>query len=508
MQQFRSVTSLITGATVGLVSCTALFVVFALQNHSLLGRSDYAQTVAVVMATTVSSILVMSLLHGGLEELYNSLRDSENRAIEAARRDALTGLNNRKGLLEELETGIARSAEQDGVALLFLDLDHFKRVNDTLGHSTGDELIRAVADRVRAWRKDAISARLGGDEFAIIIDVNSSSDLAACCQEIRQVLSARYLLLDCHNVRIDVSIGATFIEHLLDTSEHMRRADIAMYLAKATKAGFKLFDERMLREVERKTLVEERLRATLLAGNGLGAVLQPQVNRRGEIVAFEGFLRWTDQMLGEVPVTELVQTAVEAHLMSEVGLFMAEQACLAALAVPHRICLNVAVSEVLAQDFAPKLLDLTRKHGLSPDRLQLEVTESAFVERAHELEPILARLSDLGFSLAVDNFGTSTSSLSYLKRLHVDTIKLDRTLLESTRLLENIGVMRAIVRLAKSLGLSVVCGGVSDSQDQTIALQAGCDLLQGHFVSTPMPVAAFTSAKAMQRTAARRWAAA
>lgn len=482
---------MMTGASAAMIALSSIALMLMLNSPYLVALPRYQQIWPLILMTSTATLLVMSLLHSQLGDLYAKLTESEAQALADARRDALTQLGNRKFLVEELERCLMSESRNAPAALLFLDLDHFKRVNDTFGHAAGDQLIVQVADRLRECASDAVIARLGGDEFALILDAPSTEHLASRCIEISRFLSRRNLLGE-GEVQIGVSIGAALLDHSLDPSNMMRRADIAMYEAKTAKVDYRIVDQEMLQRIKRRTLIEHRLRLALKSGSGLSALFQSQVTRTGEVVALEALLRWKDDQLGDVSPLDIVTFAEEACLIDQLGSFMAHQACSASRALPDlTICLNVASSELLDSRFADRLAMLMQEQGIEPERMQLEISERIFVERGDAIVPTLQHLAEAGFSLAVDNYGTSTSSLSYLQRLKINTVKLDRTLLDSTRQFGSIAVIQAKVALAKSLGLTVVCGGISDADDRSLALQAGCDLLQGFYYSMPKPLEDF-----------------
>lgn len=485
LMKTRTLTSLVTGASTAVVAITSIAVLVAVKSPLAPGLHSAEEICLLIVLTTTCTLLVMSLLYGDLNRLYARVAASEQRAIADARTDALTGLANRRFLTEQLTERCSASIGSRSEALLFFDLDHFKRVNDLLGHAAGDEVILQIASKLRSSQPDAVVARLGGDEFALIVDFSSEAQLREQCAQLCTTLSGIYRLTS-GDVTIGVSIGAVPLERGIAPAEAMHRADIAMYCAKSVRGGYHVFDEAMLAASERRANVGNRLREALREGEGLSSLYQTLVGRDGEVVAVEALLRWNDAELGIIAPAEIVAVAEEACLVEELGKFMAEQACQAARELPEvQVCLNVSAVQLLDPQFPDRLLSVVRERQLNPAQFALEVSERIFVERGEQVAPNIERLKGSGFQLAIDNFGTSASSISHVHKLGVGMVKLDRTLLESTREFGSIAIMRAKVGLAHSLGMQVVCCGVADRQDKAIALEAGCNILQGFLISTP-----------------------
>lgn len=474
-----------TGATAAMIALTTITHIVVQRDRLLAGMNIDYQVWSMTLTSTCATLLVMSVLQVNLNELWKALADKEAQARGDARTDALTGLGNRTFLLETLAERYSRDFSGEPAALLFIDLDNFKRVNDTLGHAVGDELIIKVARRLASVESDAAIARLGGDEFAIILDVSDSEQLEIVCKDIVTALAATYMIGGTE-VYVGVSVGAVMFKSELSASDLMRCADVAMYKAKSGQTRYRLFDQELIESVERRGLLEVRLREALRSGHGLSAVFQPQVTPDGGMVALEALLRWNDAQFGSISANEVISIAEESGLIAEVGLFMANVACEAARQHPHQqICLNVAPLQLLDEQFSVQLETLVNEAGLSPAQFQIEIAEGTLAERGIAIRPAMLSLIAAGFSLAADDVGTSTSSLTHLASLGVTTIKLDRSLLQGAVQQGNISVMRAIVSLAKTLHLSVVCEGVSNAVEEETAIQAGCDFLQGFRYGKP-----------------------
>lgn len=487
----QSLTSLVTGASATMIALTS-FSAFFLTASPLLSRAgSVPQVWLMILASSCATLLVMSLLHNDLQKLYGLLAEREEQARKDARLDPLTGLGNRKFLIEELEDRLEGDPVITPMALLFVDLDHFKRVNDTMGHRAGDQLIMAVAARIRETLSGAATARLGGDEFAAIVELAEGQELSPICETLTRRLSAPFRVGE-NEAFIGGSVGAAFLEQGLDAGDVMRRADVAMYRAKTTSSGYQVFDDPMIADVERRAELANALRKCLRGDEGLSAMYQAIVSPDGEMQALEALLRWQHETLGPVAPLEIISIAEETHLLNEVGLFMAQQAYRAAVSLPGiGICLNMRAVQLLDARYGESLIRIAVENDIPAGQLCLEIREHDFVERGNEIAPVLARLRDAGFRVAVDDFGSSTSSLAHLKALGVTTLKLDPSVLKNAQEVGSIAIMRAKVSLAKALGMTVVCEGVHSPLDEAAAVQAGCDLLQGFRYSQPAVLSNF-----------------
>lgn len=488
MRYKKALTNWLTAATVAIIALSnvALFLISRNANlHWVLRDNPFWP---MTLATGIATVLVMSILETTLNELYDKLAKREAQAREDSRRDPLTRLGNRKYLIEMIERHIERGLGNRVSALLIIDLDQFKRVNDTLGHAAGDDLIVQVGRRLLAAAQGAAVSRLGGDEFALIIDASSDRALEEHCDQIHKAITGAYAL-DANEVVIGASVGSAPFEAGLDASEMMRRADIAMYRAKAAGVAHRQFDQDMLGEIERRSLMEGRLRLALKTGAALSALFQPQVDQEGKVVALETLLRWNDELLGEVSPLKAIAVAEEARLIDELGIHIAEQACGAAVALPDlRISLNISSIQLLDNRFCGYLGMLVRKYHLEAGRMNLEIPEKVIVEMGERIFATMHDLSKAGFRLVIDNYGSSTSNLTYLQRAAVSAIKLDQSMLSKTHDDGSVAVMRARVTLAKSLGLDVICCGIADARDQAVAVGTGCDLFQGFYHARPEPL--------------------
>ncbi|WEF34420.1 EAL domain-containing protein [Pseudoduganella chitinolytica] len=425
---------------------------------------------------------------------------AEKKIRHLAYNDLLTGLPNRTLFFELLGQGIAHAgAHETRLAVLFMDLDRFKYVNDNLGHDVGDRLLVAVAQRVRhSVRNVDTVARLGGDEFTVVLGDVDGPAAAAVAQTICRALEAPFQI-DGHDIFVTSSVGiAMYPRDGDDVATLVKHADSAMYQAKRTNAGFKFYEPSMELSISEHVRLEADLRRALELGQ-LEVYYQPQMTVDGErIVAMEALLRWHHPTRGMVPPGEFIPLAEETGLINPLGDWVLRTACarlcqwLGEGLPPLRVAVNVSVRQLLQPDFAATVQGVLAATSLPPHLLELEITESTLMEHAQDTLAALHALRELGVRLSIDDFGTGYSSLSYLKRFPVDIIKIDRSFVRDVpRDADDVAIVTAIIALAHSLRLEVVAEGV-ETEAQLGFLQAlGCDLLQGYLLSAPVPAVQF-----------------
>jgi diguanylate cyclase (GGDEF)-like protein/PAS domain S-box-containing protein len=421
--------------------------------------------------------------------------------------DSLTQLPNRRLLLDRLQHALASSARNDRMgALLFLDLDNFKVLNDTLGHDKGDLLLQQVAHRLVACVREGDSvARLGGDEFVIVLEDLSLIAHEAAAQaenvgeKILATLNTPYDLAGqkYHNTP---SIGVTlFWGHLNSVDELMKYADLAMYEAK--KAGrftLRFFDPRMQASITARAELEKDLRDGLLQNQFL-LYYQPQVDAAGRITGAEALLRWQQPQRGMVCPNEFIPLAEETGLILPLGLRILDSACQQLVLwgqQPHTAHLSIAINVSAAQlhqtDFVEQVLASLERTGADPQKLKLELTESLLFTNVETTIAKMLVLKGRGIRFSLDDFGTGYSSLSYLKRLPIDQLKIDQSFVRDLLVdADDVAIVRTIVALATSLDLLVMAEGVeTEAQRACLALQ-GCDAYQGFLFGSPLPSADF-----------------
>jgi len=425
-------------------------------------------------------------------------RSAELHAAElqhAAHHDTLTGLPNRALLEDRLDRAIAH-ARRSGqrVALLYLDLDRFKNVNDTYGHHAGDRLLVEVGRRLSACvRASDTVASLGGAELVVLLDeLGSPEAAAAIARKIERAL-AEPIELSGHDVRTGTSIGiALFPGDGEGAAALERAADAALYLAKERGRGnHQFFTEELNKRVQNVARLHLRLRQALARGQ-IGLAWQPQINlHTGTIEAFEALLRWRDDELGDVPALTVVRAAEESGLIAALGAFVIEQICRQAerwrgMGKPIRVIANVSPVQLRFDDFPEVVGRALRACSLPPSLLELEIPEPPLVADLDHVIPTLARLRGLGVRLALDDFGIGLSSLRELRRLPLDRLKLSHELFPDV-LAEpgDEAVLRAAAAVARSLGLQVVAEGIETPEQLGFARSLGCDLVQGFLYAAP-----------------------
>ena len=414
---------------------------------------------------------------------------------ELATRDGLTGLKNRKVFLEHLSARVAigkNSTEQFSV--LYLDLDRFKAVNDSLGHPVGDALLKKVADRLRsALAESDCVARLGGDEFAIIQSASSQPEAAKTLAARLVDLVGRTYVLEGHSVHVGASVGiATFPMDGSDADTLLRHADVALYRAKADGRGvYRLFESGMNDRVHARRQMETDLRRAL-ALKEFQLAFQPQVNlATAKIVGFEALIRWQHPVRGLVSPGDFIPLAEEIGIIVSISEWVLRTACKVAAQWPQHVSVAVNLSPVQFRSgkLVESITSALAHSGLAPERLDLEVTESSFLEGSASVFKTIDLLRKLGVRVSMDDFGTGYSSLSYLQQFSFDKIKVDRSFIRAIdRRPEQIAILRAITKMADALGIKTTAEGVETEEELACVKREGCTEVQGFLTGRPMAV--------------------
>jgi diguanylate cyclase (GGDEF)-like protein/PAS domain S-box-containing protein len=417
---------------------------------------------------------------------------AEARVAHMALHDALTGLPNRLLYRERVENELTRERGAD-FALLLLDLDEFKGVNDSLGHPMGDRLLEIVAERIaHCTRASDLVARLGGDEFAVLHTGSTQmQDVAAVAQRIIASVSQPYDL-DGHHVRIGASIGIAIAPHDgNDADKLLRAADLALYSVKAEgKGAFRFFEPVMDAQLQARRALELDLRQALFNGD-LAVYYQPLVHlQSGEIQGFEALLRWFSPKRGFVAPVEFIPLAEEAGLIGEIGEFVLQRACHDAIGWPAhtKVAVNLSPNQLKNAKFLDTVKAALESSGLPPARLELEITESLLMTPNESTVSTLYALRSLGVGISMDDFGTGYSSLSYLRSFPFSKIKIDKSFVGGlSDNSESQAIVRAIVGLGASLGITVTAEGIEEQADLDHLQQEGCNEGQGFYFSRALP---------------------
>lgn len=438
----------------------------------------------VLLVSTTSIILVMSVLYHAIQDVLKEMERRERAALDLATRDPLTGIASRTVLNDRLSCAIQGRSRGQNFAVHMLDLDHFKKVNDVLGHHAGDLLLKEVAARLGGiCRATDTVARLGGDEFVILqSQANSSRDVQLFCDRILSAMREPFMISD-RQLNVGISVGSILGGQAIKPAEYLRKADIALYRAKAAgRDCFRLFSSKMDAEVHRRAHIESELRAALTGKGGLEVHYQPQIDAHGQTIGLEALLRWTHPSLGPLSPSEIVPIAEDVGLIDGLGEYVFKTACQAALAFPDLfIAVNLSPRQFARSDNLPESLKaLAIESGVDCSQIELEITEHVFVEQGTKREEQIRRLRQKGFRVSLDDFGTGYSSLGYLRRFQVDKVKLDKSFVERERVSGGLALIRGVVGLAHSLGLEVVAEGIETAEQEQIALEAGCDGFQGY----------------------------
>jgi len=424
-------------------------------------------------------------------------RESSDKIAHMARYDTLTGLPNRMMLTEALGDALSFAEQwRTRCAFLMIDLDRFKAVNDTLGHLVGDQLLARVSERLKEqMTENELCGRLGGDEFAIVIrDASDTEHVNRVASRVIERLSQPYEV-DHHTLYVGASVGsATGPRDGATVETLMRNADLALYRSKDAGGGEHFTYEPALHaHAEERRQLEFALRHAL-ERNEFSLNFQPVVDAESEaVVSFEGLLRWNSEEHGVVSPVKFIPLAEDTRLIVPIGEWVLREACIQAMRWPEhvRIAVNVSGEQLLDNNFAASVVGALSASGLQANRLELEVTESIFLRDADQARAALEQVMSLGCSVALDDFGTGYSSLGYLRKLRFSTIKVDRTFVQgaATGNPESLAIIRAVVAMADSLGMSTTAEGVETENELAIIRQLGCKKIQGYYFGRPMPAA-------------------
>jgi diguanylate cyclase (GGDEF)-like protein len=419
-----------------------------------------------------------------------------------AQHDSLTDLPNRMLLNDRLTEAIALSSRHERkLAVLFLDLDRFKHINDSLGHIVGDRLLQSVGRRLfTCVRSSDTVSRQGGDEFVVLLwEVKHAPDAAVAAEKILQALREPHLI-DQHELHITGSIGiVTYPDDGTDAETLMKKADFAMYHAKETgRDSYQFFKSEMnVQAIERQSL-EGSLRHAI-ERQELLLYYQPKINlATGGMTGVEALIRWHHPQRGLVPPGQFIAIAEECGLIVPIGRWVLSEACRQARAwqvaglPPMCVAINISSVELRAPGFASGVRAILRETGLEPRYLELELTETFLMQDSRSTAEVLKELKEIGVLLALDDFGTGYSSLSYLKRFPIDAVKIDQSFVRDlTTDPDDAGIVTAVIAMGRSLHMRVVAEGVETREQLAILQEHGCPQGQGYYFSRPVPAVEF-----------------
>src|ERR1700722_1177635 len=452
-----------------------------------------------------AEVCLTALTLSGRPTLLATVRDITDRKVAEERiqylayYDALTGLPNRTLLQDRLAKTLAGARRQkDKVALLFLDLDGFKNINDSLGHSVGDLLLQEIAGRLKTWgREQDTVARLGGDEFLIMLtNVKDVPDAAVAAERLMDAMTAEFVVQGHFlqgSCRIRISI---FPEHGTDCETLIKNADAAMYNTKECgRNNFRFFTEDMNTQVVEQLTLENSLRLAL-EREELFLVYQPQMDMAtGRVTGLEALLRWQHAELGLVPPDKFIRIAENSGLIVPIGEWVLRTACAQAQkwqaeGLPAAtVAVNVSAIQFRQEGFCGLVRNVLRDTGLAPQYLELELTESLLLANADLMLSVIQELKAMGLTLAIDDFGTGYSSFAYLRQFRVNKVKIDRSFIRDVAVNpDDAAITAAIISMAKSLRLKVIAEGVEDEAQMSFLLAHHCDEIQGYYFSKPLAV--------------------
>ena len=475
-------------------------------------RAVYSRLAIRFVSALLIAGCVMAMAAAMVLRSRAAVRNAENRLHALAHTDAVTGTGNRHAFNERLAAAIEAARDQGTrVALVYIDLDNFKTLNDTFGHAAGDGLLRQVARRLQSVVRstDAIS-RLGGDEFAVILPLDMD-DAALNTYGQRIVGTFHHSFTEVgQQMTMTCSAGiATFPGDAADMDGLVSNADTAMYRAKEMgKNRCVRFDASMNQAVVRRQAIEHALRAALQQGEGLALHYQPLFAATDRaLVGAEALLRWSHAELGNVSPLEAVMVAEDCGLIVPLGYWVMRTACRDAArwqaGGPLRVSVNISARQLGDPQFLERVMDILREEGLPAHLLEIELTETVLMDNMEAGAHTLHRLSQLGIHLAIDDFGTGYSSLAYLRQLPMRRLKIDRSFVKDLPGQEHSRtIVTAIVALAHGLGLQITAEGVETPEQADYLVRQGCDVLQGYLFARPMPVGEFQAQ--LQEGTARR----
>lgn len=480
----------------------------------LMTISLIATILMIILSYLVTQLIVRRFdkFQKRISEDFGRLEQTKDQLQYMAMHDPLTGLSNRASLLETIRCGIEVSQRNDqNLAVAFLDLDDFKKVNDLYGHSVGDKLLECLSRKFESILEEGDSvSRFGGDEF--IFCFPCLEDQAHAGRKLNRLSEVfrESLIIDGRKLTTEASVGVSMYPLDSDDPETLiTNADIVLYRTKMSNKGSTLFfDEQLTEQIKQEYRIEEALRQAR-SRNELQVFYQPQLDASKEqLVSVEALIRWNSESLGPVAPDNFIPLAERTGMINDIGMFVIKRACQDILTLsPNgrdalKLSINISPRQLLQETFAQELVDAIDEIGIDVSRLTLEVTESMPISDLVKITPVLQELKLLGFSISLDDFGTGYSSLSHLNALPIDELKIDRSFV--SKMSENAqsnALVKAIMAIGDSYQLTVVAEGVETKEQQLMLKNYGCDLLQGYYYSKPISIQELHSWSAGQEQA-------
>ena len=451
----------------------------------------WSETLRVWSLNTAIFLLISIILYTLFRMIHRIETRRSKELIHQALHDHLTGLPNRNYLQKHIVEWIHPGAEP--FAIIFVDLDNFKNINDSMGHHYGDMILIEIAERLTATiRENALVTRHGGDEFIILVRESDGRRLEKISHSIIEAISMPVQIGELEfNVGASIGIGL-YPRDGKDLYELLSAADIAMYRAKKTKNSFAFFTAELKSERKRDSVIEQELRGAL-EKDELHLLYQPQIDAKGRLHGVEALLRWHNERLGNVPPDRFIHIAEEIGLMPRIGHYVMERALRDIGGLQNRLdqnfclSLNVSIRQFNEKNFIDKVSKQIEKHDVDRSRIVLEITESLFIEELESIVRQLETLRDLGLRISLDDFGTGYSSLNLLRRLPVDELKIDKSFID-TLLTDKASeaMVKAIITLCKTLGLDIVAEGVEERKQHEWLKRQGCHIYQGYHFAKPL----------------------
>jgi diguanylate cyclase (GGDEF)-like protein/PAS domain S-box-containing protein len=426
-----------------------------------------------------------------------NIKETEKKLKDMAYYDSLTGVPNRSLLFDRLQQAILHEDfKEKFIALMFLDLDRFKVINDTLGHIIGDKVLTTAANRLKECiRKSDTLARYGGDEFAILLyDLKSKHRPAAIAERIISEFSKPFYL-DKHEIYMTISIGIALFPYDGKNMENLlKNADMAMYSAKNRgRNNFQFYSSDLNKKAISQLKIESELKKALIK-NEFSLNYQPKVDiKSGQIIGFEALLRWKNPKLGNIPPRDFIPLAEETGMIIQIGEWVLRNACIQNKkwideGYPSLlVAVNLSAKQFNHSNIVDTVKNILNDTELSPKNLELEITESTIMENPDSVIKMLKELKELGISLSIDDFGTGYSSLNYLKKFPIDSLKIDKTFIDDLEhSKDDASIIKATISLAHNLNLKVIAEGVENEYQLKFLRENKCDIIQGYYYSRPL----------------------